>query len=182
MFDELVKVKDLLLKFGGHPMAAGLSLKQENIDEFRRRLNEECTLSEEDLVTQVRIDVPMPVSYVTEDLVEQLNQLEPFGKGNEKPVFAQKHVFFEHPRLFGAKHNMLRCRVRSMTYPGDADPNRIGFQAAVEGASIDAICFRNAEQLYERILQSPDVSIVYQPQIDEYMGRRTVEIVVTNFQ
>lgn len=182
MFDELVKVKDLLLKFGGHPMAAGLSLKQENIGEFRRRLNEECTLTPEELMTQIKIDVPMPVCYVTENLVEQLDMLEPFGKANEKPVFAQKHVFFEHPRLFGAKHNMLRCRVRSMTAAGDADPDRLGFQAAVEGPAIDAVCFRNAEKLYERIQESPDVSIVYEPQIDEYMGRRRVEIIVTHFQ
>lgn len=182
MFDELVKVKDLLLKFGGHPMAAGLSMEMENVDEFRRRLNENCTLQEEDLATVVRIDVPMPISYVTENLVEELKMLEPFGKANEKPVFAQKHVYFEHPRLFGPKHNLLRCRVRSMSIPGDADPERLGFQAAVEGPAIDAVCFRNAEQLYERILRSPDVSIVYEPQIDEYMGRRRLEIVVTHFQ
>ncbi len=182
MFDELVQVRDLLTKFGGHPMAAGLSLPRENVDEFRRRLNENCTLTEQDLVNKVRIDVPMPISYVTEDLIHQLSLLEPYGKANEKPVFAQRHVYFEHPRLFGAKHNLLKCRIRSMTQPGDSEPDRLGFQAAVEGPAYDAVCFRNAEALYRRILKNPDVSIVYEPQINDYMGRRRVQIVITHFQ
>ncbi len=182
MFDELVKVKDLLTKFGGHPMAAGLSLPRENVEKLRLRLNQECTLTERDLVNKVRIDVPMPISYVTEDLIHQLNLLEPYGKANEKPVFAQKHVYFEHPRLFGAKHNLLKCRIRSMTMAGDAEPDRLGFQAAVEGPAFDAVCFRNAEALYQRILENPDVSIVYEPQINDYMGRRRVQIVITHFQ
>lgn len=182
MFDELVKVKDLLVRFGGHPLAAGLTLKEENVDEFRRRLNAECTLTTDDLVSRVRIDVPMPISYVTEELVEELEELEPYGKGNEQPVFAQKHVYFEHPRLFGARHNLLRCRVRSMARPGDSDPDRLGFQAAVEGPAFDAVCFHHAEELYARIQQSPEVSITYKPQINEYMGRRRVQIVITHFR
>ncbi len=181
MFEELVKVKDLLTKFGGHPMAAGLSLPKENIDALRQRLNEECTLTEQDLVNKIRIDVPMPISYVDEDLIHQLELLEPYGKANTKPVFAQKHVYFEHPRLFGAKHNLLKCRIRSMTIPGDADPDRLGFQASVEGPAYDAVCFRNAKELYDRIQKSPDVSIVYEPQINDYMGRRRVQIVITHF-
>lgn len=90
MYEELVKCADLMVQFGGHPMAAGLSIKEENIEAFRRQLNENCTLTEEDLRPKIVIDVPMPVSYITKELVEQISLLEPFGKGNTKPVFAQK--------------------------------------------------------------------------------------------
>jgi single-stranded-DNA-specific exonuclease len=181
MFEELVGTKDLLLKFGGHPMAAGLSLTEENIAAFRRRINELCTLTKEDLVEKIRIDVPMPISYVSENLIRQMELLKPFGKGNEKPVFAQKHVYFEHPRLFGAKQNLLKCRVRSMKRGGDADPDKLGFQAATEGLSVDAVAFRRARELYDRVRQSPDVSIVYEPQINHYMGRDSIQLVVRHF-
>ena len=90
MFRELTKVRELLSKFGGHPMAAGLSIKEEDVPEFRRRLNENAVLTEEDFIPRVWIDVPMPLEYVTEGLVEELKRLEPFGQGNEKPLFAQK--------------------------------------------------------------------------------------------
>ena len=88
MFEGLVKCADLFTKFGGHPMAAGISLPAENLEPFRKKINETCTLSEEDLVPKVLIDVPMPFSYLTEGLLEEMNLLEPFGKGNPKPVFA----------------------------------------------------------------------------------------------
>lgn len=182
MFGELTKVRDCLLKYGGHPMAAGLSIAADRVDEFRERINEVCTLTDDDLVQRVRIDVPMPISYVNEELIQEIAMLEPFGKGNERPVFAQKHVYFEHPRLFGAEHNLLKCRVRSMILGGDAEPNRPGFQAMVEGPSFDAVCFKDAEKLYHRILKKPDLSIIYEPQINEYMGRRRVQIVIRRFQ
>ena len=85
MFDEMVKCQDLFLKFGGHPMAAGLSLPGDKVEEFRRRINEACTLTEEDFVEKVMIDVPMPIDYITEDLIGQLSLLEPFGKGIQNP-------------------------------------------------------------------------------------------------
>ncbi|MFR3132981.1 MAG: single-stranded-DNA-specific exonuclease RecJ, partial [Lachnospiraceae bacterium] len=101
MYDELVKCSDLLEQFGGHPMAAGLSLAEENIDAFRKRLNEVCTLTEEELVPKVVIDVPMPISYLSRTLTEQLSVLEPFGKGNSKPLFAQKGLRVLNLRIFG---------------------------------------------------------------------------------
>ena len=181
MFEKLTEVQDLLIRFGGHPMAAGLSIEEANIGEFRRRLNEGCGLTEEDLVPKVMIDAAMPIQYVTEELIGQLEELAPFGKGNERPVFAQKHVYCEHPRLFGAKRNVLKMRIRSMRVPGDADPERPGFQARVEGPSFDAVCFRNAQDLYDRIMKNPDIAITYTPKIDEYMGRRRIQIVITHF-
>ena len=96
MFRELTRCRELLTKFGGHPMAAGLSLPEENVDPFRRMLNENCTLTEEDMAEKVLIDVPMPISYVNMPLIRQLSLLEPFGKGNTKPLFAQKNVRVEN--------------------------------------------------------------------------------------
>lgn len=181
MFEKLTEVQDLLIRFGGHPMAAGLSIAETDIGEFRRRLNEKCGLTDEDLVPKIMIDAAMPIQYVTEELIGQLENLAPFGKGNERPVFAQKHVYCDHPRLFGAKRNVLKMRIRSLKVPGDADPARPGFQARVEGPSFDAVCFRNAQELYDRIMQNPDIAITYTPKIDEYMGRRRIQIGITHF-
>lgn len=182
MFEELVRAGDLLLKYGGHPMAAGLSLEEENIEKLRKRLNENETLKEEDLVSKVRIDVPMPVSYVTEELIAQLELLEPFGKGNEKPVFADRNVFCEHTRIFGAKRNLLKTRIRSLAVPGDSDPERPGFQAALRGPEFDAISFRDPDVLAERISENPELQIVYEPQINEYMGQRRIQILIHHYR
>ncbi len=182
MFEELQKVSGLLLRFGGHPMAAGLSLDEENIGEFRRRINENCRLTEEDLIPKVRIDVPMPVSYVSEELIRQLELLEPFGKGNEKPLFAQKHVFCDHVRLFGTKHNLLKMRVRAMAAPGDADADRPGFQADTTGPELDAVCFRDVDALAARIAECPELMIAYEPQINDFMGQRRIQLVITHFR
>ena len=182
MFDELVKAGDLLLKYGGHPMAAGLSLEERNVPFLRERLNQNSALTEQDLVPEVRIDVPMPLSYVTEQLISQLDLLEPCGKGNEKPVFAEKNVYCDHVRLFGVRHNLLKMRVRSMTSSGDADPGRIGFQPAAAGPAHDAVCFRDADELAARIAESPELSIIYEPQINEYMGQRRIQILIRHYE
>ncbi len=91
MFEEMVKCQDLFRKFGGHPMAAGF-LPRSRIDEMRRRLNENCTMTEEDMAEKIMVDVPMPINYIRESLVEELSVLEPFGNGNEKPLFAERHL------------------------------------------------------------------------------------------
>ena len=108
MYEELVKCRDLLIQFGGHPMAAGLSMAEENIERFRKKLNENCTLSEHDLMPKVMIDVPMPISYLTETLTEELKVLEPFGKGNTKPLFAQKNLRVSKLRIFGKNRNVAK--------------------------------------------------------------------------
>ena len=108
MFQKLSEVKDLMLKFGGHPMAAGLSLLEENIDEFRRELNERSGLTEEDFKAKLWIDVPMPIDYINERLVEELKILEPFGQGNEKPLFAQKQVRIRSCRVIGKNKNVVK--------------------------------------------------------------------------
>ena len=111
MYEELVKCADLMVQFGGHPMAAGLSIKEENIEAFRRQLNENCTLTEEDLRPKIVIDVPMPVSYITKELVEQISLLEPFGKGNTKPVFAQKGLRVLDSSILGKNKNVVKVKL-----------------------------------------------------------------------
>ena len=146
-------------------MAAGLSLTEENIELLRKELNEQCSLSEEDFVEKVKIDVPMPVSYVTEDLIEQLSLLEPFGKANPRPAFAENGVACAYPRIFGANKNVVKARI--LTPSGRPGP--------------DLISFHDAEKLKAAIDEKGSLSIVYYPQINEYMGMRTIQIAVTRF-
>lgn len=130
MYEELCKCEEYLTQFGGHPMAAGFSLKEADIDAFRRKLNEVCTLTEEELRPKVVIDVPMPISYITERLVNQLGCLEPFGKGNEKPVFADQNLVIERLRICGKEGRVFQMKVRNAA-----------------GVSMDAVYFGDAEDL-----------------------------------
>lgn len=130
MYEELCKCEEYLTQFGGHPMAAGFSLKEADIDAFRRKLNEVCTLTEEELRPKVVIDVPMPISYITERLVNQLGCLEPFGKGNEKPVFADRNLVIERLRICGKEGRVFQMKVRNAA-----------------GVSMDAVYFGYAEDL-----------------------------------
>lgn len=113
MFEELNKCTDLLSTFGGHPMAAGFSLPEENIEAFRRRLNEVCTLTEEELQAKVVIDVPMPIGYITFPLIEQLKLLEPFGKGNDKPVFADRNLVIDRLKIYGPTGRVVQLTLHS---------------------------------------------------------------------
>ncbi|WP_455191467.1 single-stranded-DNA-specific exonuclease RecJ [Eubacterium ramulus] len=130
MYEELCKCEEYLTQFGGHPMAAGFSLKEADIDAFRRKLNEVCTLTEEELRPKVVIDVPMPISYITKRLVNQLSCLEPFGKGNEKPVFADRNLVIERLRICGKEGRVFQMKVRNAA-----------------GVSMDAVYFGDAEDL-----------------------------------
>ena len=130
MYEELCKCEEYLTQFGGHPMAAGFSLKEADIDAFRRKLNAVCTLTEEELRPKVVIDVPMPISYITERLVNQLGCLEPFGKGNEKPVFADRNLVIERLRICGKEGRVFQMKVRNAA-----------------GVSMDAVYFGDVEDL-----------------------------------
>ena len=111
MYEELVKCDSLLLQYGGHPMAAGLSIEEANVEAFRRQLNENCTLTEEDMIPKIVIDVPMPISYINEKLIRQLSVLEPFGKGNAKPVFAQKNLRVLKTGIYGKTQNTVKLQL-----------------------------------------------------------------------
>ena len=164
MFRELTKCRELLSKFCGHPMAAGLSLPEENVEPFRQMLNENCTLTEEDMAQKVLIDVPMPISYVNMPLIRQLSLLEPFGKGNTKPLFAQKNVRIENCRVFGKNRNVVKMKL--------FDEN---------GREAQGVWFGEGDAFVERIKEKPRWSVAYYPSINAYNGRESIEIIVQNY-
>ena len=181
MYEELNKCKELLTKFGGHRLAAGLSLPKENVGKFREMLNKKCTLTEEEMKDKVTIDMEMPFGCVTEGLVKELELLEPFGKGNTKPVFAARDVTLLGARILGKNRNVLKLQVQD-----------------VNGCRIEAMLFHHAddflgklEEQYgktevEALLKGRGrqirISMTYYPDINEYMGKKTPQIVVTHYR
>ena len=180
MYEELNKCKELLTKFGGHRLAAGLSLPKENVGKFREMLNKNCTLTEEEMKEKVTIDMEMPFGCVTEGLVKELELLEPFGKGNTKPVFAARGVTLLGARILGKNRNVLKLQVQD-----------------VNGCRIEAMLFRHAEDFLGRLEEQYGkteveallkgrgrqirISMTYYPDINEYMGKKTPQIVVTHY-
>lgn len=165
MFQEMVKCKELFTKFGGHPMAAGLSMKEEDIEELRRRLNENCTLTQEDMTEKIVIDVPMPMSYVTIPLIRQLNQLEPFGKGNTKPVFAQKNLQISQCRVFGKNRNVVKMQLKDE------------FGVASEG-----IWFGDGDVFVAKTQEKTFFDVIYYPTVNSFRGRESIEMVVQSIR
>ena len=163
MFEEMSRCAELLDQFGGHPMAAGLSMKRSNVVRFRKKLNELCTLTEEQLTPKITIDVPMPVSYATPELIGQLTLLEPFGKANPKPVFAQKNLRFRNMKIVGRTRNAVR-----MT----AEDER--------GYQVDAVYFGDAEAFVEKAARSP-LHVIYYPEINRWQGMEKLQITITNY-
>lgn len=164
MYAHLARCEDLLDRFGGHRMAAGVSLPRENVEAFRRRLNEDCGLSGEDLTEKVRIDVPMPISYVTPRLVEEFSLLEPFGKGNTKPVFAEKHVRVLARRIVGANRNVMRLKLLT------ADQH-----------TADAVYFGNADAFDRWIDGREEISVLYSPRLNTFRGVTSLEIRIDGY-
>ncbi len=181
MYEELNRCKDLLDKFGGHRLAAGFSLKKENIAGLRRRLNENCTLTEEEMKEKVTIDMEMPFSCVTEELVKELELLEPFGKGNTKPVFAARGITLLGTRILGKNRNVLKIKAQ--------DGN---------GTVIEAMLFQNVERFLKNLEETYGrmevdalmqgrgghikIAVTYYPGINEYMGKKTPQIVITHYR
>lgn len=163
MYEELSRCKDLLMRFGGHRQAAGLSMKRENLESFRKMINDHCTLTPKDLTEKVVIDMEMPFSCVTEGLIRELALLEPFGKGNTKPVFAARNVRLMDMRVMGRKKNVLKMRA--------VDAN---------GSTVEAVYFGDVENLSGR--KDTLLSITYYPTLNEYMGQATPQIVITHYQ
>lgn len=163
MYEELSRCKDLLMRFGGHRQAAGLSMKRENLESFRKMINDHCTLTPKDLTEKVVIDMEMPFSCVTEGLIRELALLEPFGKGNTKPVFAARNVRLMDMRVMGRKKNVLKMRA--------VDAN---------GNTVEAVYFGDVENLSGR--KDTLLSITYYPTLNEYMGQATPQIVITHYQ
>ena len=181
MYEELAGCRELLTKYGGHMMAAGFSLEKENVEQFRRRLNENCTLKESDMREKVVIDMEMPFSCVTEDIVRELKYLEPFGNGNKKPVFAARKVELLGGQIFGKNRNVLKMRVK------DAAGNET---EAVYFGDTGRFCSCLEEQYGKEALKQflsrrrskMTLSVTYYPEVNEYMGSRTMQIVITHYQ
>ncbi|MCD7866241.1 MAG: single-stranded-DNA-specific exonuclease RecJ [Clostridiales bacterium] len=181
MYEEMCKCRELFLKFGGHPMAAGFSVEEKNIDLLRTALNERTSLSESDLIPKVTIDVPMPIDYLYEDLIRQLELLEPFGKGNEKPVFADRNLEIESLKVFGREGRVIRMKLKSG-----------------QGTRMDAVYFGDVdvlketlEEKYGRMAAEDTVSgrcvhhvslhFLYYPEIDTYYTHPRIQLKISGF-
>ena len=165
MFAELCRYRALFTKFGGHKMAAGLSLAEENVERFRETINELADLSEEDLQMKVSIDMRLPFPYITESLIRELDLLEPFGKGNPRPLFAERSLRVISPRIFGRNRNVLKCRLE------DAG-----------GRQMEAVYFGDVGDCLRKMEEKKVMSFTYYPSINEYMGRRTLQLTIVNYQ
>ncbi len=180
MFRELMKCRDLMVRFGGHKMAAGMTLRERDLSELERRLNEESGLTEEDFCPVVHIDAPMPVGYVTEQLIRDLSRMEPFGVGNPKPVFAEQHFQILAGYRLGREKNVLKLRVKND-----------------RGNTCDAMLFRGAEdfdrfvvrewgetelkRMYEGKENYLDVAFTYYPSVNEYQGIKRIQIQIVGY-
>ena len=176
MYEELNKCKRLLTKYGGHALAAGVSMETENVEAFRRMLNIQCTMTE-----KVIIDMELPFQCISEEFVTELELLEPFGKGNTKPVFAGRNIELLSGRVLGKNRNVLKMQVRDMNH-----------------TVIDAMYFGNMDDFFncldkrygegsaEAFLEgksgSMTMSMTYYPGINEYRGKKTTQIVITHYQ
>jgi single-stranded-DNA-specific exonuclease len=179
MFEELTKVKDILPKFGGHKMAAGVSLTEENVDVLRKRLNEQCTLTDEDLIPVVWIDTELPVEYITFDLIEQLSVIEPFGMGNEKPVFAARNLKVLSMNLLGKEGKVLKFNIESES------GNRIegiSYNKAQNFINFINEKFGNEElkKAMRGMTNNIVLNAVYYPSINEYNGNKKLQMVISN--
>ena len=165
MFAEMSRCRELFTKFGGHKLAAGLSLEEENVEVFRKRINELADLTEDDLQMKVSIDMRLPFPYINEELIHELKILEPFGKGNGKPLFAESKLRVIQPRIFGKNRNVLKCRLEDQ-----------------QGNQMEAVYFGEVEDCLRQMEKKQIMSFTYYPSINEYMGRRTIQLTIVNYQ
>lgn len=165
MFAEMSRCRELFTKFGGHKLAAGLSLEEENVEVFRKRINELADLTEDDLQMKVSIDMRLPFPYINEELIHELKILEPFGKGNGKPLFAESKLRVIQSRIFGKNRNVLKCRLEDQ-----------------QGNQMEAVYFGEVEDCLQQMEKKQIMSFTYYPSINEYMGRRTIQLTIVNYQ
>lgn len=180
MYEEMSKCSGLMTKFGGHPMAAGLSMDRENVDRFRTNLNAYASLTEEDFMEKVHIDVPMPLNYIRTGLLREFECLEPFGKGNPKPVFAVRDVHPLRASIVGKNKNVLKFVLddgaggcMDAVYFGDIE----AFLEFLRGKS----SLQQTEALFSGAPQDIRFSITYDPSIDTYLGREKIQVIIRNY-
>lgn len=180
MYDKMSECKELFTKYGGHKMAAGVSMPEENVEAFRAYLNAHSGLSPEDLVEVIHIDVPMPMSYVTPELVRQIDFLEPFGNGNPKPVFAQKGVRIRRGRILGKNRNVGKYRVAD---EGGREYNMIYFGDLEQWHTFLAEHFgpEELDRLYGAGSSAIVISVIYYPDINVYKGVESLQMVMQGY-
>ena len=165
MFEEMNKCKDLFVKFGGHKLAAGLSLKEENVDLFRKMINEKCKLKDDDFVEKVYFDMTLPFKYISENLIEEFEKLEPCGNGNTRAMFAEKNVKILNSNIVGRNKNVVKLRIKDS-----------------KGDALDAVYFGDAEHFMEYTKDKGMIAVMFYPNINEYNGSRTVQIVIKDYK
>ena len=146
-------------------MAAGISMKEDALEPFRKKINEICTLSELELIPKITIDVPMPISYVSRELLEQMELLKPFGKGNSRPLFAQKNIKVLNPKIFGKNRNVVKMQLLDES-----------------GCAMAGVYFGDGDGFVQFAAEHPSMSIAYYPAVDRYMGRETLQATVVTYQ
>ena len=181
MYDEMVKVRECFDKFGGHPMAAGLSMPENKLEEFRDKINRNTTLTEKDFIKKVHIDVALPISWLSEEFIEELNLLEPFGNGNTKPLFAQKDLSIRGMRVLGASGHCLKMQLE--------DPDGYDVEALYFG---DVSCFMKdleeacgtveLQRIQKGLSHHVRMDCTYYPDINEWRGQKTIQIVIKNYR
>lgn len=165
MYEEMSRCRELFTRFGGHKLAAGLSLPEENVDVFRKQINELSELTEENLIEKVSIDMQLPLAYLSQKLVEELELLEPFGKGNPKPLFVEKSLRVISPRIVGKNQNVLKFQVED-----------------ARGLRMDAVYFGDVRACMEYMKQKNKMAFTYYPSVNEYMGRKRLQITVVHYR
>lgn len=181
MYEALCEVQDLLSKFGGHPKAAGMSLPKENVEEFRRRLVENCRLTEEDLTEKVSIDVILPFGLVSEQVIAELKLLEPFGVGNEKPLFAERNLKLIRARILGKNANVLKLEAENeygkqfeVMYFGDIEAFEYDVEEKFGKAALDKL-FQGRENEIR-------MNMIYYPESSEFRDKVTLQAVMQYYK
>lgn len=164
MFEELSKCASLLQKFGGHPMAAGMSLPKENLEQLRIRLNENCRLTEEDMIEKLSIDIAMPIQYITEEFIQELKCLEPFGNGNSKPLFAERNFQVLRSQILGKNRNTVKI-----------------YGTNEAGCHMEGLYFGNPEELMNLLQEKEKINLTYYPSVNEFRGRKTLQLMIQDF-
>ena len=165
MFEALYEVKDIFEKFGGHHMAAGMSLKKDRLDEFRKKLNKNSKLTKEDFIQKIWIDIALPFSYLSIDFVRELEKLEPYGNKNDEPKFARKDIKILSKNILGKNKNVVKMVLED-----------------VDGTRMDGIYFGDGEAFFEELKDKKEIDIIYYPDINEYGGRESLQVIITGYK
>ena len=167
MYYEMTKCSDLFVKYGGHTMAAGLSMEEAKVDEFRNRINEYCSLEASDMIEKVVIDIPMPIKYASLDLAEEFKRLEPYGTGNRKPIFAEKDITIKNFKVYGKNRNVCKMKLIS---------------SDSEHSEKTAILFGDGDELEPVFTDNTTKAVLYELSINEFMGSKNIELIIKDYK